>query len=611
MAYMFYGCKYLYELDLKNWNLENVRNFEGMFAECRSLRNLTLGKNKEINKKTTILRKYMFYNCKNLRDLDISNEVAKIDDPIESRNMFLGTTKLRTISCKTESEKAIKENMEILGLCKDYKNTYEEMKKYMKGQVEFAKKEEFKIKKEEEEIKEEKEKKKEEKKKEEGKRVVKDEKEILDYKFYDRDKINNFIKCTNIYTIENLFSQYKNNFEFDVIEISDINSKKEQVEEFMNNNAKKQEGYVFDIICKEEESGKYRNYIIYTNKIVSNFFENNKCIIYVDCLYADKHNINTVSMFSECTNLLFVDISKIKMRYLNNTFYLCKKLQYVFLPKSDFWIFGFSFYNCDNLKLVTNIKNCSKYSNNKNFNTSEKLLYFMVPEKKLDDKDELRCKYFDSSNNFHKDFYPTKNLLSNNPIYIISTKQENFIKYVKNGYTGNFLMSKNDKDNLQKIENEEVQKQKEEEVKKKEEEDKKEDKKDEKKEEKLNIKNKKEKKKTFWKEGIVKNSIKTFEEFKFNNKDFAIIKNENEEEVKTVDQIFYRFVQDEIKDVDNRLKKSLKKNMDEWNSLNEKDKTYDKFKSVFVVDYERKNLFVLEEEDLENDDININGDNIK
>ena len=267
MAYMFYGCKYLYELDLKNWNLENVRNFEGMFAECRSLRNLTLGKNKEINKKTTILRKYMFYNCKNLRDLDISNEVAKIDDPIESRNMFLGTTKLRTISCKTESEKAIKENMEILGLCKDYKNTYEEMKKYMKGQVEFAKKEEFKIKKEEEEIKEEKEgkggeeikeekeKKKEEKKKEEGKRVVKDEKEILDYKFYDRDKINNFIKCTNIYTIENLFSQYKNNFEFDVIEISDINFKKEQVEEFMKGkimNKDEKEIYVFDIICKEE-----------------------------------------------------------------------------------------------------------------------------------------------------------------------------------------------------------------------------------------------------------------------------------------------------------------------------------------------------------------------
>ena len=170
MAYMFYGCKYLYELDLKNWNLENVRNFEGMFAECRSLRNLTLGKNNDlikiennknkiennineikedknkINKKPTILRNYMFYNCKNLRDLDISDEVAKIDDPKESRNMFLGTTKLRTISCNTESEKAIKENMEILGLCKDYQKTYKEMKENTMEQVEFAKKEEFKIK---------------------------------------------------------------------------------------------------------------------------------------------------------------------------------------------------------------------------------------------------------------------------------------------------------------------------------------------------------------------------------------------------------------------------------------------------------------------------------
>ena len=327
----------------------------------------------------------------------------------------------------------------------------------------------------------------------------------------------------------------------------------------------------------------------------------------MDCLYAKGNNIDTTCMFSECTNLLFVDISKIKMKKLNNTFYSCEKLKYVFLPKSDFWILGFSFYNCDNLKLVTNIENCSKYSNNKNFNTSEKLLYFMVPEKKSGGKDELKCKYFDSSNIFHEDFYPTKNLLSNNPIYIISTKQENFIKYVKNGYTGNFLMSKNDKDNLQKIENEEVQKQKEEEVKKKEEEDKKEDKKDEKKEEKLNIKNKKEKKKTFWKEGIVKNSIKTFEEFKFNNKDFAIIKNENEEEVKTVDQIFYRFVQDEIKEIDDFLKNK----MENWNNSEEKDKTYKNFKNVFVFNYERKKLFVPEEKDLENDDININGDNIK
>ena len=440
----------------------------------------------------------------------------------------------------------------------------------MKGQINLNAKEEFKIKKEEEEIKEEKEekeekeKKKEEKKEEEGKRVVKNEEEILDYKFYDRDKINNFIKCTNIFTIENLFNQYKNNFEFDVIEISDINSKKKEVAKFIKNKKKKEEGYVFDIICKEEESGKYRNYIIYTNKIVNNFFENNKCIIYVDCLYAKGDNINTTSMFSECTNLLFVDISKIKMENLYGTFYSCKNLKYVFLPDKVQEIECFSFYNCDNLKLVINIKNCSNYSKNNNFNTSEKLLFFMATKEQSEDKNELKCKYFDSSNNFHKDFYPT-----NNSSYIITNNSLSFIEYVNNGYSGKFLIPQKDISFLKKEVDTLIKKQEEEKNKEKE---------------------KKEEKKTPWEKGIFERRIKTFEEFNFDKDDFDIVKNENEEEVKAVDQIFYKFVQDEIKDVDNRLIR----NMEEWNNRDEKEKTYENFKNVFVFDYKRKNLFVPE-----------------
>ena len=608
--YMFYGCKYLYELDLRNWNLENVRNFEGMFAECRSLRNLTLGKNKdlikiennineiikeeeeeeinEINKKPAILRNYMFYNCKNLRDLDISDEVAIIDDPKESRNMFLGTTKLRTISCNTECKKAIKENMEILGLCKEYTKTYKEMQK-MKEQVEFDKKEEFKIKKEEEEIKEEKEGEiKEEKDGEDGEdgedyEVVKDVKEILDYKFYDRDKINNFIKCTNIFTIETLFNQYKNNFKFDVIEILDIKSKEKKVAEFIGNNIKDKKGYVFDIICKEETE-KYRNYIIYTNKIVDSFFLNNKCIIYVDCLYADKHIINTKYMFSECTELLFVDISKITTEYLWATFYMCPNLKYMFLPKSDFEIWEFSFYNCDNLKLVTNIEKCSYFSKNENFNTSKNLLYFMATKEQSEDKNELKCKYFDSSNDFYKDFYPTINPLLNNLPYIITTETDNFMKYVENGYEGNFLMSQENKKSLQEEENKQIKKI--EEIKEEEEE-----------EEEI-----KDPKKNFWEKDIVERRIKTFKEFKFDKDDFDIVKNEEEEEVKAVNQIFYRIVQDEIKDIDDFLRKK----MEEWNNSKEKDKNYENFKKVFASDYKRKNLFVPKLEGKAKDEININ-----
>ena len=148
-------------------------------------------------------------------------------------------------------------------------------------------------------------------------------------------------------------------------------------------------------------------------------------------------------------------------------------------------------------------------------------------------------------------------------------------------------MSKNDKDNLQKEEDEIIKKQEEE---KKKEEEIKEENKNEK--EKNEIK---EEKKTFWKKGIVESSIKTFEKFKFDKDDFDIVKNEEEEEeVKTVDQIFYRFVQDEIKDIDNFLKEK----MEEWNNRAKFEKTYENFKNVFASNYERKNLFVPEKKDL-------------
>ena len=161
----------------------------------------------------------------------------------------------------------------------------------------------------------------------------------------------------------------------------------------MKGKIKNKEGYVFDIICKEKESGKYRNYIIYTNKIVSNFFANNKCIIYVDCLYADGHNIDARYMFIECTELLFVDISKIKISILNSTFHKCEELKYVFLPKGNFEIGTFSFYNCSKLKLVTNIENCSNYHTLNNFNNSTNLLYFSTKDIKMSENN-LKCKYF-------------------------------------------------------------------------------------------------------------------------------------------------------------------------------------------------------------------------
>ena len=46
--------------------------------------------------------------------------------------------------------------------------------------------------------------------------------------------------------------------------------------------------------------------------------------------------------------------------------------------------------------------------------------------------------------------------------------------------------------------------------------------------------------------------------------------------------------------------------MEEWNNSEEKAKTYDNFKKVFAVDYERKNLFVPKLKGKAKDEININ-----
>ena len=42
MSYMFYGCSSLKELNLTNFNTNNVTNMSFMFTECSSLKNLHL-----------------------------------------------------------------------------------------------------------------------------------------------------------------------------------------------------------------------------------------------------------------------------------------------------------------------------------------------------------------------------------------------------------------------------------------------------------------------------------------------------------------------------------------------------------------------------------------
>ena len=110
MAYMFYGCKYLYELDLKNWNLENVRNFEGMFAECKSLRNLTLGKNKALIK-NEIKENKIVENKNEIKEN--KNEIKEINEIKENKNEIEEINEIKENKNEIEEINEIKEKKNL------------------------------------------------------------------------------------------------------------------------------------------------------------------------------------------------------------------------------------------------------------------------------------------------------------------------------------------------------------------------------------------------------------------------------------------------------------------------------------------------------------------
>ena len=53
MDYMFYNCNSLTDLNLSNFNTQNVTNMSGIFSDCNSL-----SKNNIITKDKRILKKY-------------------------------------------------------------------------------------------------------------------------------------------------------------------------------------------------------------------------------------------------------------------------------------------------------------------------------------------------------------------------------------------------------------------------------------------------------------------------------------------------------------------------------------------------------------------------
>ena len=67
--YLFYNCKLLTYIDLSNFKTSEIINMESMFDGCNSLQNINLS---NINTYNTTTMQGMFNNCKSLESLDLS-----------------------------------------------------------------------------------------------------------------------------------------------------------------------------------------------------------------------------------------------------------------------------------------------------------------------------------------------------------------------------------------------------------------------------------------------------------------------------------------------------------------------------------------------------------
>ena len=73
--YMFNRCSSLTNIDLSNFNTNNIIDIRGMFRGCLSLKNINIS---NFNTNNTTNMRFMFYNCEKL----IKNKVITIDKRI-------------------------------------------------------------------------------------------------------------------------------------------------------------------------------------------------------------------------------------------------------------------------------------------------------------------------------------------------------------------------------------------------------------------------------------------------------------------------------------------------------------------------------------------------
>ena len=93
ISYLFYNCQQLREIDLSNFKTQNAKNMKCMFSSCR---NLIKANFKNVNSNEVTDMKNMFSYCNSLIELDLSSFITKNVKSME--NMFCDCNSLEKIN---------------------------------------------------------------------------------------------------------------------------------------------------------------------------------------------------------------------------------------------------------------------------------------------------------------------------------------------------------------------------------------------------------------------------------------------------------------------------------------------------------------------------------
>ena len=117
MSNMLCGCSSLTNINLSNFNTQNVTNMESMFCNCSSLTNINLS---NFNTQKVTNMSYMFYDCSSLTNINLSN--FNTQNVTNMLCMFNGCSSLANINLSSFNTKNVTDMRNMFGYCSSLTN---------------------------------------------------------------------------------------------------------------------------------------------------------------------------------------------------------------------------------------------------------------------------------------------------------------------------------------------------------------------------------------------------------------------------------------------------------------------------------------------------------